>query len=82
MSDLLVSWIRTAVPVGVTALTAWLLSKGIVVGDEAEAGLVTGLSGLVGATYYALARILERKYPWLGFLLGSRKQPTYSKEGE
>lgn len=81
MNSLVASFIRTYVPIIVTTIAAWLLSKGIVVDEQATAGLVAGLSGIIGGAYYALVRFLERRFPQLGWLLGAAKQPVYV-EGE
>lgn len=80
MSDWLISYIRTYVPLGVFFVTGWLASNGVVVGDEAEAGLILGVSGLASAAYYAAVRTLERKWSWFGVLLGAPRQPSYPKE--
>lgn len=77
MSDAIVSLIRTYVPVAVGAFIAWLLSLGIEVDAETQAGLVVSMTGLVVAAYYTLIRLLERKWPAVGVLLGIPKQPEY-----
>ena len=77
MSDAIVSLIRTYVPVAVGAFIAWLLSLGIDVDTETQAGLVVSMTGLVVAAYYTLVRLLERKWPAVGVLLGVPRQPEY-----
>jgi uncharacterized membrane protein (DUF441 family) len=77
MSDFFVSLIRTWVPVGVGAVVAWLLTRGVVVDPETQAGVVIALTGVTQAVYYALARLLEKKWPVFGVLLGTRNTPTY-----
>lgn len=84
MNDLIVSRIRTYVPL----LVGWALAQlagvfdvlhqvGIDIDvDEGKAASVAVL--VLSGLYYDLARRLERRYPKLGWLLGSPKQPTYS----
>ena len=77
MNDALVSLIRTYVPIGVGAVLSWLLTLGITVDDSAQAGLIAGITAVVTASYYALVRLAELRFPWLGVLLGTKRQPTY-----
>ncbi|WP_025620137.1 hypothetical protein [Salinispora cortesiana] len=77
-SDFLISVIRTAVPVAVGAMLAWLASKtGIVLDADSSATLTASAVALAIAVYYALARALETRWPWLGVLLGRRAKPVY-----
>lgn len=71
------SLIRTYVPIAVGAVLAWLASRGVNVDDGAAQGLVAFLTALLSALYYAVARLLESRWPQAGWLLGSPKQPTY-----
>lgn len=83
MSDLIVSWIRTAVPVAVGAVLTWLASRfGVVVDEQSSAGLTVGLVALFTGLYYAVARALEHRWPVLGVLLGAPRQPTYRPPAE
>ena len=82
MGDTLVSFIRTYVPLAAGSFIAWLLTMGVVLEPTTEASLAVGLTGVVIAAYYALARLLERKWPFFGVLLGSVKQPTYREVGK
>lgn len=77
MSATIVSLIRTYVPIGVGAFIAWLLTLGIQLDPEAEAGLVVGLTGVVIAAYYGAVRWLEKRWPWIGVLLGVPAEPAY-----
>ena len=78
MHDQIISLIRTYVPVAVGAFLTYLAVRfGVVVPEDVSTGLTTGLVGLVSALYYAVARALEQRWPWLGWLLGVPKQPTY-----
>jgi hypothetical protein len=81
MNDFVTSLIRTWVPIGIGAFITWLATNyNIVVPDDASSSLVVGVAALVTALYYALARALEKAYPWLGRLLvglGVGKAPQY-----
>lgn len=70
------SLVRTIVPIIVGALAATLLaSLGIALPIEATSEVMTVLlSGL----YYALVRVLERRWPGIGVFLGSTQQPVYT----
>jgi hypothetical protein len=82
------SLIRTCVPVGVGAAITWLAVHWRIVlppGASATAGIVT--SGLVIAGYYALARIVERRWPRVGrwmiaLNLVRAKPPVYLQQTE
>lgn len=74
------SLIRTYVPLLVAYLVGWLASLGISVSDEAQAAIVTAIGTVVAGAYYAIVRVLERRWPALALLLGSRQQPAgYAK---
>ncbi|HWT40288.1 MAG TPA: hypothetical protein VN081_03380 [Dongiaceae bacterium] len=77
MSDFIISIIRTYVPILVGGLAAWLSLKGISLDSSTILALGTGLGGVFAALYYAVVRLLEKKFPQLGILIGSPKQPNY-----
>jgi hypothetical protein len=77
MTDLIVSLIRTYVPWAVGAGIAYLVNAGFDIADDVSAAAAVAAVGLVSAAYYFAVRWLEAKFPWLGFLLGAPKQPTY-----
>lgn len=74
MNDIAVSLIRTVVPAVVGALVFALANLGIEVDAEGWNALLTSL--FIGV-YYALARMLESRFPQFGWLLGAPKQPHY-----
>lgn len=77
-NDFLISVIRTAVPVAVGAVLAWLASRaGIILDADSSAALTASAVAVAVAVYYALARALETRWPWLGVLLGRRAKPVY-----
>jgi len=78
MNDLVLSYIRTYVPIGVGAGLSWLAVKyGIGVPEDVSAQLAIGLTAVVVAVYYGLVRALEKRWPWFGKLLGASKKPVY-----
>lgn len=80
LSDQIVSLIRTVVPVWVGALLSYLSVRlGVVVPEEVSTGLTAALVALFTGLYYAVARLLEQRWPKLGWLLGMPKQPTYGR---
>ncbi len=72
MNDTVVSLIRTWTPVAVGAAIAFLANKGFNIEVNQ-----TAVTGAVIALYYALARAAEKKWPFLGYLLGVPKEPAY-----
>lgn len=78
MSDLVLSYIRTYVPLGVGALLSYLAVRyGIGLPEDASAQLAIGATALVTAAYYGVVRLLEKRWPWFGTLLGAAKKPVY-----
>ena len=76
-SNFATSLIRTYVPIIVGALASYLLTLGVEIDADAQLGLVLFLTALLQGGYYLLVRVLERRYPKLGLLLGSESQPKY-----
>lgn len=77
MNDTIVSLIRTYVPIVVGAVIAWICRKlGIVEPDTTA--LATAFTVVVIALYYGLARLLEKRWPSFGVLLGVPKEPNYT----
>lgn len=71
MSDLVVSGIRTLVPLAV----AWLVTTVGLDIDTAQA--TANLIGLLTVVWYGVARLLEQRWPAAGWLLGRPATPTY-----
>ncbi|CAM3433971.1 hypothetical protein [Stackebrandtia soli] len=78
MSDYLVSLIRTWVPVAVGSVAAWLTAHGVDLNTATTTALTTGGTAVAAAVYYAAARALERRWPAAGYLLGTKRPPTYT----
>lgn len=80
ISNFVTSLIRTYVPIGVGFVLTWVASSlRIVVDPSSQAGLVALCVAVLSAGYYFLARVLERKFPALGVLLGAAAKPVYTK---
>lgn len=79
MSDQIISYIRTYVPVAIGSLLSFVVTRyGIVVDEEISTALATLLTAVLIAVYYFLARQAEKRWPQVGkLLLGSAKQPEY-----
>lgn len=74
MNDLLVSMIRTWVPIVLGSVLTWLIEAGV---DIDRDGVIVAVTGFVIAVYYAVVRVLETRYPAVGVLLGRKTAPTY-----
>ena len=77
MNDIVVSYIRTTVPVVAGVAISWLATRGVAVDESTATALTAGLVGLVSSLYYLIVRTLETKYPSVGWLLGVAKKPKY-----
>lgn len=78
LHDYLISLIRTAVPVAVASVLAWLASRaGVVLDEQSSTGLTLAVGGLAIGGYYALVRALEVRWPVFGKLLGKQSAPEY-----
>lgn len=78
MNDIITSLIRTYVPIAVGTVISWLATRGLNIDEATGAALVAGLTGVCIAVYYTVVRLLERKFPKIGLLLGSAKTPEYT----
>lgn len=78
INDTLIGLIRTWVPIGVGAAISWLATAGLQLDNETQAAAIVAATGAIQAAYYTVVRLLENKYPAIGWLLGSAKTPTYS----
>jgi hypothetical protein len=78
LNDYVLSSIRTYVPVVVGVVLTYLATHfNVVLPEDASAGLLIAVTGVVVGLYYGLVRALETRWPWFGKLLGSSKQPEY-----
>jgi len=78
--DTIAALIRTYVPIAVGFVLTLLARKyGVVIDDTISTSLTTGLAALVAAVYYAVAKLLEARFTWAGWLLGFNVPPTYPK---
>lgn len=74
------SLIRTYSHWVVVWIVGWLTALGIDVSDEQQTALVGVIAMAAGWLWYALVRWLERRWPALSVLLGSRQQPGYAAD--
>lgn len=77
MSNFVTSLIRTYVPIIVGAIISFLTAKGIEIDESSIAGLTAFMTALFSGVYYLVVRLLEKKYPQVGILLGRVKTPDY-----
>ena len=82
MNTLALSLIRTYAPILVGAFASWLLTVGLDIDSETQAGLVIFLTGLLQAVYYTVVRLAEQKFPGIGVLLGAAKSPDAYTKGD
>lgn len=76
MSDVIISLVRTYVPLAVGGGLSWAATR-LGIADFDSSGVEAAAVLFVSAAYYALARLLERKWPVFRFLLGVPRQPGY-----
>ncbi len=77
MSDVITSLIRTYTPIFVGSVISWLATRGLNIDEATSAAAVTALTGALIAVYYTVIRLIERRFPQAGILLGSTKKPEY-----
>lgn len=79
-SDFIASIIRTVVPYIAGGILAWLVSINFSIPGVSEPLLEGVLTFVLGSLYYFAVRLLEKKWPALGWLLGAPVQPTYGQK--
>ena len=79
MNDLVIATIRTAAPAIVGAFVILLADRGITLDDATIAALGAALIGIATAVWYAIVRVVAKRYPIAEKLLGSAKKPTYKE---
>ena len=72
--DMRTAIVRTVVPFITAAIVAWLAERGLDADTESISAMVIAVGG---SLWYTVIRVLERKWPQVGWLLGSPKIPTY-----
>lgn len=73
-NDAIVRAVRTWVTLAVTGVMAWLAARGVVVGEDASAGLIGGAAAVAGGIVYTVIAFLEAKVSSrFGWLLGRPK---------
>lgn len=77
------SIVRTATPLIVGAVAAWLVSVNFPVDAELQEALTLATGGVFTVLYYGATRVLETYVtPKFGWLLGLAKQPVYAPKNE
>lgn len=79
MSDAIVGYIRTYVPIAVGTFVSWVGTQNVELDGVWETGAVATVTGLLIAIYYTGVRLLAKKWPAVEILLGSSKQPSYTE---
>jgi hypothetical protein len=83
MGDLILSYIRTYVPIAVGGVLSWLaVTFGVVVPEDASGALTVALTGILIAVYYGVVRALESRWPWVGRLLGAARTVSYERPAD
>jgi len=76
---MLTSITRTLLPFLVGGAVSLLSLLGITANADLKATLTSLATFVIGGLYYIIVRLLEKKYPKLGVLLGVPTPPTYTK---
>ncbi|MBF8191645.1 hypothetical protein ITP53_39325 [Nonomuraea sp. K274] len=79
MHNLILSWVRTAVPAAVGGLAAWLGVKGLHVAPDDVLAVGTSVGASATVAYQVVVSTLQRRWPIVGVLLGSTRVPTYAE---
>ena len=77
VSDVLIAGLRTLVPVIVGYILAWFAQIGLGVTPGTSASLELLLTAVLSTGYHALVTVLQKRYKWVGWLLGYPLTPTY-----
>lgn len=82
LHDQIISRIRTHAPIWAGVIVFWLATKlNIVVDETTKMAIATVIAGVLSSVYYEAVRLAELRWPWVGVLLGSAKQPKYHIDG-
>lgn len=80
LTNYVTSLIRTWVPIGVGLLVTFLATHfNVVLSGKTGDALVAVVTAAAGAVYYSVVRLLEERYPQLGWLLGKPAKPNYAQ---
>lgn len=79
MNNVVISLIRTWVPLVVGSVVSWLAVRGWNIDAATSGGLIVFLTGALSGVYYGIVRVLENWFPWIGVLLGHVAKPEYHK---
>lgn len=76
-NDFIVATIRVGVANVVGALLASAATIGLVLPDDAEAGLISAATAATIFAYHLAVRLIAEKVPAFGWLLGVNRAPKY-----
>lgn len=76
-SGLVTAGIRTAVPYAVGAIASLFALAGVELPEEATVALASTITLGIGTLYYAVVRLVGKKFPQVEWLLGSPSKPEY-----
>ena len=86
LREVIPSLIRTYVPVTVGQVLAWLVVRGVIdtgtITDDQQATVSAVAGAVLTGVYYTVVRLAERRWPHVGVLLGSARQPVAYAPGE
>lgn len=77
MNNFVTSLIRTWSPVVVGVIVTYFARKGFTFDDQFSTNLLLAIQGLLSGLYYLVVRLLEKKFPQVGVLLGVAAKPKY-----
>jgi uncharacterized membrane protein (DUF441 family) len=76
--NVVLSLVRTWVPIVVGSVVSWLAGLGLDVNTDAKGAMTVLMTAILIGLYYTVVRLLEKQFPWIGILLGAPTQPVYS----
>lgn len=76
--NVVLSLVRTWVPIVVGSVVSWLAGLGLDVNTDAKGAMTVLMTAILIGLYYTVVRLLEKQFPWIGVLLGVPAQPVYS----
>jgi hypothetical protein len=71
---------RTGIGIVVSGLLTWLAAKQhVVISQATHDQLIVVAMAVIGVGYYAVVHALERRWKWVGLLLGVPAAPNYAQ---
>lgn len=82
MSNFIIQIIRSVVPIAVGWVVGVLAAANVEIDAETKANLILSISTLAASLYYVLIAWFERRWAWVGWLLGVARNPIYPTAAE